>query len=221
MLEWIGRKPRIMVSDPAVAVELLSRRGGKYSSRPRNIVFGELFSDNSSMAVMPYGKQWSITRKLLHNCLKPTALPAYKPRQEAEAVSCAADILSDGECFSDFFDRFAASVVFSIAYGRRIGSLDSKVLAKRKYYFGKANAFIAPGAYLVESLPFLLHLPSFLSRWKEHPLQMGRENAEFDNGLVNTVRKDLEEEKGGSVPSLTEKMIDLQDRGEAGTETCR
>lgn len=210
-----------MVSDPAIAAELLCRRGGKYSSRTRNIVFGELFTGNSSMAVMPYGQQWSIVRKLLHNSLKPAVLPAYKPRQEAEAVSLAADILANGKCFSGGFDRFTATVVFSIAYGRRIGSLDSKVLAKRKYYFSMANAFIAPGAYLVESLPFLLHLPGFLSRWKEHPLQMGRENADFDNGLVDAIRKDLEEKKGSSVANLTETMIGLQAKGEAGTETCR
>ncbi|PBP25396.1 cytochrome P450 [Diplocarpon rosae] len=162
---WIGRRPQIIVADPLIAAELMARRGSKYSSRPRSIVFGEIFAEGSSITMKPYGHSWSVCRKLLHNSLKTSMLPVYKPRQEAEAMILLAGIFSNTDSWSKAIDRFAASVVFSLAYGRRIESLDSKVLQTRKRLFAIASSCLAPGAYLVESLPFLLHLPDFLSKW--------------------------------------------------------
>ncbi|KAH7380908.1 cytochrome P450 [Cadophora sp. MPI-SDFR-AT-0126] len=216
---WIGRSPRIIVTDPKITSHLLSRRGNKYSSRPRMIVFGELFNDGASVAAQPYGHAWSLRRKLLHNSLKSSALPAYKPRQEAEAMNFIADIAKDSSSWSEAIDRFAASVVFSLAYGRRIASLDSKTLKKRQFLFRVAAKIMAPGAYLVETLPYLLHLPDFLSRWKEYPLRMGRELAAFDISLVDAVKEDVKEDKGMIQVSLTETMLDLKKKGEAGADT--
>ncbi|PVH83171.1 putative cytochrome P450 [Cadophora sp. DSE1049] len=215
---WIGRSPRIIATDPEITSDLLSRRGSKYSSRPRMIVFGELFNNGASMAALPYGHAWSLRRKLLHNSLKSSALPAYKPRQEAEAMNFIADIAKDSSSWSEGIDRFAASVVFSLAYGRRIASLDSKALKKRQYLFRVAAKIMAPGAYLVEIFPFFLHLPDFLSRWKEYPIRMGRELAAFDISLVDAVKDDLKEEKGVVQISLTEAMLDLKKKGEAGAD---
>ncbi|KAH8915405.1 hypothetical protein BT69DRAFT_1183369, partial [Atractiella rhizophila] len=39
---WIGRNPTIWLNDQNSAYELLEKRAGVYSSRPRMIVFGEL-----------------------------------------------------------------------------------------------------------------------------------------------------------------------------------
>mgnify|MGYP006209186179 CR=1 FL=1 len=103
------------------------------------IVFGELFNNGASVASLPYGHAWSLRRKLLHNSLKSSALPAYKPRQEAEAMNLIADIEKDSSSWSEGIDRFAASVVFSLAYGRRIASLDSKALMNRQFLFRIAN----------------------------------------------------------------------------------
>ncbi|KAK0117664.1 hypothetical protein ONS95_011993 [Cadophora gregata] len=216
---WIGRSPRIIVTDPVITSELLSRRGNKYSSRPRMIVFGELFNDGASVASLPYGNAWSLRRKLLHNSLKSSALPAYKPRQEAEAMNLVAGIAEKPSSWSMGIDRFAASVVFSLAYGRRIASLDSKALKKRQLLFRVAAKIMAPGAYLVETFPFLLHLPDFLSRWKEYPIRMGKELAAFDISLVNAVKEDLKKEKGIIQVNLTETMLDLKNKGEASADT--
>ncbi|PBP21807.1 cytochrome P450, partial [Diplocarpon rosae] len=221
---WIGRRPQIIVADPLIAAELMARRGSKYSSRPRSIVFGEIFSQGSSIGMKPYGHsliwlKWSVCRKLLHNSLKTSMLPVYKPRQEAEAMIFLAGVFANTEFWSKAIDRFAASVVFSLAYGRRIDNLDSKVLQTRKRLFAIASSCLAPGAYLVESLPFLLHLPDCLSKWKEYPRRTGQEAAEFDISLVDSVQKELRE-KAREVPvSLTKNMLAHQEKGEARIET--
>ncbi|KAG4440922.1 hypothetical protein IFR05_003612 [Cadophora sp. M221] len=214
---WVGRSPRIVISDPAIAVDLMSRRGNRYSSRPRMIVFGELFNNNSSVASLSYGSAWSIRRKVLHHSLKLSALPAYKPRQEAEALAVVDSVVGNSDDWSKAIDRFASSVVFSMAYGRRIASLDSEVLKKRQFLFRYASDTLKPGAYPVEMFPFLLRLPDFLACWREPVVKMGRVLRTFDIGLVNSVKEDLKNTKGTAVISLTETMLDMKANGDADT----
>lgn len=214
-----GRTPLIVISSPVIASALLTHRGSIYSSRPRQIVFQEIFMHNSSFALLPYGNAWSTRRALLHASLKPGVLSTYWPRQDAEATFLVADMLADPETWSDGIDRFAASVVFSMAYGRRITSLDSKVLKKRQDLMHVASLMLQPGAYLVESFPFLASLPDFLTRWKAHLKLKGEEMAAFDCELVDAVRADLKSRKGEGVGSLTETMLELQAKGEAGIDT--
>lgn len=82
---WLGRRPTLVISDPEVAVDLLEKRSNKYSSRPRFVTMGEIYWDMASILVQPYGRHWSIRRKLLHTALTPKALKKYLPVQTAEA----------------------------------------------------------------------------------------------------------------------------------------
>ena len=150
---WIGRKPTVVISDPCVAVELLEKRSGKYSSRPRMVATGELYWDGASILVQPYSKSWSSRRRLLHQALSPPALKLYRPTQEAEATRLCAHLLSSPELYERHIDRFTSSVVFAIAYGRRVDSLNARVIEQRLGFMQYAASLNVPGAYLAGSIP--------------------------------------------------------------------
>lgn len=116
---WLGRQPALIISDPAIAALLLERRGNKYASRPRSIMFGEVYSKLTSIIVLPYGKKWSLRRRMLNRALKPADLPTYRPRQSAEATKLAAHMLLEPERWESSIDRFTASTIFTMTYGRR------------------------------------------------------------------------------------------------------
>lgn len=62
-------------------------------------------------------------------------------------------------------NRFAASLVFYLSYGKRLGSDDGDLKAVLEILDG----FIAdcyPGAHLVDTFPILDNLPGFLAPWK-------------------------------------------------------
>ena len=128
---WLGRHPTIIISDPTVAAELLEKRSHKYSSRPRFVVMGEIYSDNSGILVAKYGKDWSVRRKALHNVLTQKALQQYKPVQEAEATRLCQMLVENPQDFESLLDRFTASIVFTIAYGHRIDSMRSPIIRQR------------------------------------------------------------------------------------------
>ena len=221
---WQGRRPTIVISDPQITYDLLEKRSNIFSSRPRTVAMGELLWEMGSVLVQPYGKEWSIRRKLLHAALTPKALRLYKPTQEAEATRLCVQFLRLSEDSTSpsvwdwdrLFERFTASIVFCVAYGHRIDSLNAKVIRQRFEFMHFSASLNVPGAYLVESFPILKYVPEFLAPWKARIKRMGRQEAEANMALVDVVREDLKsavEEKHGKaeVPdSLTKLLLEMR-----------
>ena len=225
---WQGRRPTVVISDPQITYDLLEKRSNKYSSRPRTVAMGELLWEMGSILVQPYGKEWSIRRKLLHAALTPKALRLYKPTQEAEATRLCMQLLdltenatASQKCLWDWdrlFERFTASIVFCVAYGHRIDSLDAKVIRQRFQFMHFSASLNVPGAYLVESFPILKYIPECFAPWKAEIKRRGREEARANLGLVEVVREDMKKatEKRGEekeLPdSLTKILLDMRQR---------
>lgn len=209
---WIGRRPTVIISDPCVAVDLLEKRSNKYSSRPRMVTMAEIYNDMASILVQPYGKDWSIRRKLLHSALTSRALQVYKPVQEAESCRLCHQLLSTPQDYEALLDRLTASIVFSVAYGHRIDSLQSPVIRQRLEFMQYMASLNVPGAYLVESIPALKYIPNFLAPWKAYIQRRGQEESKANMRLVEIVREDIANAKSeDTVPnSLTKQMLDAK-----------
>ena len=212
---WFGRRPTIVISDPIITAELLEKRSNKYSSRPRFVAMGELHWDMAPLLVQPYGKEFTTRRKLLHHALTPSALKLYKPVQEAEASRLCFQLLHDPENWEQLIDRFAASIVFSVAYGHRIDSMSAAVIRERLRFMQIAAALNVPGAYLVETFPILKYVPSFLAPWKREMQASGREEAAANIALLEMVKREIAQakEKGADVPnSLTKLLLEIREK---------
>jgi cytochrome P450 len=191
-----------------VAVELLEKRSTKFSSRPRFVVMGELYWDNAGILVQPYGKEWQIRRRMLHQALNPSALKLYKPVQEAEAARLCRALLDQPKSYEGLIDRFTASVVFSIAYGHRIDSMSSEVIRQRLEFMQYSASLNVPGRYLAESIPWLKYVPDFLAPWKAEIQRKGREEAATNVALLRRVQDELRNAKRPSdVPDSLSKLL--------------
>ncbi|ETS86480.1 hypothetical protein PFICI_00308 [Pestalotiopsis fici W106-1] len=217
---WIGRRPTIVLSDPIIAQELMEKRSAKYSSRPRMIAMGELLWKGGSILVQPYGKEWSIRRKLLHQALMPRALQEYLPIQEAEATRLCAQLFEKPEKWEALFERFTSSIVFSIAYGHRIDSMGSSVIKQRFEFMQYSASLNVPGKYMVESIPALKHVPNFLAPWKADIERHGKKEADANMALVDVVRSDIAKARSSGAmdtlpKSLCRLLLEIRER-EAG-----
>ncbi|KAF1951285.1 cytochrome P450 [Byssothecium circinans] len=212
---WIGRKPTVVISDPAIAAELMEKRSTKYSSRPRMVAMGEILWDGASVLVQPYGKEWSVRRKLLHQALTPKALRLYKPVQTAEASRLCSQLLEAPAKWEKLLERFTSSIVFCVAYGHRIDSLNAQVIHQRFKFMHYSASLNVPGKYMVESFPFLKHVPDVLAPWKADIKSHGREEAAANMALVNIVRSDISNAKtrGEDIPdSLCKLLLELREK---------
>ncbi|EAT77745.1 hypothetical protein HBI56_194320 [Parastagonospora nodorum] len=211
---WIGRKPTIVISDPIIAVDLMEKRSTKYSSRPRMVAMGEILWDGASILVQPYGKEWSTRRKLLHQALTPKALRLYKPVQTAEASRLCSQLLETPANWEKLLERFTSSIVFSVAYGHRIDSLNADVIYQRFKFMHVAASLNVPGKYQVESFPILKHVPDVLAPWKAKIKAQGREEAAANMALVDVVRNDMARAKtrGEDIPdSLCKLLLEMKE----------
>jgi len=155
-------------------------------------MFGELYMKMASIIAMPYGKPWAVRRLLFHKSLKAPTIKLYKPRQEAEASILAFDLLNNGgKNWIKNVDRYTAGVILTTGYGRRIESMDAKVIKRKLAYIHFGGGLIMPGRFWVETLPWLKRIPDFLAAWKKDVEEKGDEEAEFNIELVNIVRSDL------------------------------
>jgi cytochrome P450 len=211
---WIGRKPTIVISDPIIAAELMEKRSTKYSSRPRMVAMGEILWDGASILVQPYGKEWSVRRKLLHQALTPKALRLYKPVQTAEASRLCSQLLENPANWEKLLERFTSSIVFSVAYGHRIDSLNAEVIQQRFQFMHTAASLNVPGKYQVESFPVLKHVPDVLAPWKAEIKAHGRREAAANIALVDVVRNDMSRAKtrGEEIPdSLCKLLLEMKE----------
>jgi cytochrome P450 len=216
---WIGRTPTLVVTSPTIAHELLCNNN--FSTRPRSVVFGELYMKMASIIAIPYGKPWAIRRQLFHKSLKAPSLQLYKPRQEAEASLLAFHLLQDGgENWVKIADRYTAGSILTTGYGRRIESMDAKVIKQKLDYIHFGGGLIAPGRFWAETLPWLKYTPNCFVPWKKAIEKKGDEEAAFNISLVNLVRSDLaapkdsESLKRTQTSSFMEHVLEMQTKTE-------
>ncbi|GAA6007591.1 cytochrome P450 [Rhodotorula paludigena] len=209
---WTGPKPTIVVSSAKVAADLLDKRSSKYSSRPRFVVAGELATGGDAMLFLPYGQKWRNQRKIYHAALMEKRADDYRPIQEMEAKRLCADFLhlADSMGWEKHIERFSASSVVAIAYGRRVD--DAKVgfvqsVIKRMEEVGKTNL---PGKQILDAYPFLQSLPEFLTPYKKTWRAARAESHGFWMSLADTVKERMH--KGTAAPSFTRDLLEKRDQ---------
>lgn len=112
---------------------MLEKRANIYSSRPRMVVFGELGTGESNLVTMKYGDRWRLHRKLTHHGVGVQAVRGYAALQEMESRRVIADLLDDQEEYVNHFERYAASVVSIIGFGRRIASFKDPIITEGEF----------------------------------------------------------------------------------------
>lgn len=116
----MGPTPTVVLGSAQAAWDLLEKRGAIYSSRPRFIVGGELLSGGMRGLMAPYGGFWRRWRKLLHSGFMQRQSESYRPVQSLESKVLMHDLLVDPANFRTHLERYAASVIVTVTYGRRV-----------------------------------------------------------------------------------------------------
>ena len=159
---FIGRHPTIWLNDAWVTSELLDKRANIYSSRPHMIVFGDLGTGDWNLVTMKYSQRWREHRKITHMGVGMQQVKSYQKFQNDESKLVAYDLLTEPQNYVMHFERYAASVVSIIAYGRRIKSFTDPLITHVIAVMQAAAALNVPGKsmpMLMETFPLLAKLP--------------------------------------------------------------
>jgi len=110
-----------------------------------------------------------VHRKITHQGVGMQQVRSYRTIQNNESKLVAYDLINDSANYVAHFERYAASVVSIIAYGRRIPSYLDPIITEVIAVMHNAADLNVPGKtfpMLMETFPILAKFPDYLAPWK-------------------------------------------------------
>ncbi|PYH92672.1 O-methylsterigmatocystin oxidoreductase [Aspergillus ellipticus CBS 707.79] len=157
-------KTLIIINDANIAVELMEKRSIKYSERPAGH-FPELAGMHRIITTMQYSDPRLRAQRTLfrEQVGSNNSIVRFYPVQEAEEGRFLMRVLESPGNLKEHIQKQAAAIVLSITYGYTVEPHGSdplvELVTRAMVQFGAA---IKPGAWIVDSVPFLKSLPTWV-----------------------------------------------------------
>ncbi|PAV15317.1 cytochrome P450 [Pyrrhoderma noxium] len=210
----------IYLNDYQTMVDLFEKRGNIYSSRP-HLVMNDLQGWNEwSITMLPYGPELRRSRQKLHQFLQQSVIPDYHPLLAQSTYRLAELLLRNPNSFVDIVKFSAADLITRVTYGYKATGLSDPIISTAEE--GMKAFSDAQGFYLVNEIPWLQYLPSWLPGMNflkvakdgyeksmamyKNPYEMFKNNLETGVGYSSISAKLLESlrEKNGKVSQANE-----------------
>ncbi|KAM5537299.1 hypothetical protein V8D89_009029 [Ganoderma adspersum] len=159
----IFRRPVLVLGSLRAAQDLLEKKSGNYSDRPRLILLAELMGWDNVITHMGYGDRFRKHRRWMHdNFQTKTALQSYQPIQRRETYTLLSGLLAHPADFLAHINRWSTGMIMEITYGHRIDSLEDPYV-KLAYEATSATVLAgSPGSMLVDFFPVLKKVPAWM-----------------------------------------------------------
>ncbi|KAG2125139.1 cytochrome P450 [Suillus clintonianus] len=180
----------VIVGGYKAAVDIMENQGKLTADRPRMVAAGEIFLGGMGIGFAHWGERFRRMRRALHTHLQPKAAEAYEPFQMSHMKNTVLAILDDPHNFQDHVLTYAAAVILQVAYGKTTSTSvnDSALVEIRRFVKVGSAIIVRPGAYLVDTIPWLKYIP-----WYGRDLREGFERSKKLNlDQLNQVRKQME-----------------------------
>ncbi|KAH8992362.1 cytochrome P450 [Lactarius akahatsu] len=207
-------QPILVLNSLKAASELLDRRANIYSGRPRMIMAQDIISGGLLFALLnPVDDYWRRGRRAAHQVLTKAAVRGYHNVLRKEGVLLTSALLANSGALEKHFQRATASATMTILYDYpTLETENDKNLKEILAYAERQSTTSAPGAYLVELFPWMLHIPERFARWKhEGNRDFNRFNNLFES-LFDRVLSALSE--GSGRPSICASLFKGSDHNQ-------
>ncbi|KAH8100146.1 CyP450 monooxygenase [Cristinia sonorae] len=210
-------QPAIVLGSAKAVSDLLDKRSNLYSDRITSVVAEMMYWD-FNVATMPYTDRWRAHRRVFHQHFHRGIVDKYQPVQLQQVRALLSWILEDPVNTRKHVRQFVTSVIFFVTYGKRIASMDDEYVTLAEIATDGVSQALIPGAWWIEFLPFLKHVPSWV------PGTTSKKLAEkYRPHVINMINKPYEEVKvalsrGLAQPSWAATLIEENEKKYQGTE---
>lgn len=180
----IAGRNHVIVSTEEIANDLLRERGTIYSDREQLPMAAQLVSGNLRPLFLPYGDTWRNVRKLMHNLANVSVAASYESLQEEESLRAVRDLAKEPENYETWFERYSGGLILRLAYSKSVSTGKEPLIQRILAVLHNVERVASPGAYLVDSIPALLRLPSFLAPFKREAAQLHSEELDLFRSLM-------------------------------------
>ncbi|KAJ7784872.1 cytochrome P450 [Mycena maculata] len=172
--------------------ELFERRAGNYSHRPVVQMVGELMGINRSIGLNNNDKVWRQQRKLAAIALGPVGAKQYIPLQERLVALFLSELEERPGDFMGLCELAAARLILEITYGISIENMENPYIKEAEDIFELVRRGVQPGAYLVDFIPWLKHVPAWVPFSSQATAARGRAQVEaFVNRPFESVKTQM------------------------------
>lgn len=161
-----GKDILIVIADHNIARDLLDKRGNIYSDRPRMVMAEENTTKGLHLLLRHYDDRYRLHQRMEATVLSPRASKSYEVLQDFESKQLLCRLLNDNN-FREYFELFSASFIYSLTFGRRIEDRQDQSLVDAHVVQNNFVTIADTGAWIVDAIPVLNHLPKFLAPWKQ------------------------------------------------------
>ncbi|KAG0707632.1 cytochrome P450 [Suillus ampliporus] len=213
-----GFEKVVIIGRYKAAVDIMETQGSSVADRPHKIAAGEIFSGGLRLAFISFGDRFRRMRRALHTHLHPKAVEAYEPLQMSHAKNTVLDILNDPCNFRNHAITFAAATIMKVAYGGTTptSATDARMIEVYQLMDFTSRTMRPDAYYLVDSIPWLRHLP-----WYGRQLKRGFEKMKQHHvGQLNCVKEQMQSNVDIG-PSFMKYMLESSnDHGLTEVETA-
>ncbi|KAF6744930.1 cytochrome P450 [Ephemerocybe angulata] len=165
-------RPMLILSSERRVKDLFEKQATIYSGKPYSVMLNDLLQFKHFFAILDYGASWRKHRKAFHQHFDSNVLPKYhlKLKKYTERFLVA---LSEGEDLSEASRNAIAGLGIAILYGVDVKSVHDPFISDALLIGDAFKAAGVPGKFLVETLPFLRYVPSWVpgagfQRWASY-----------------------------------------------------
>ncbi|KAI0699609.1 cytochrome P450 [Cerioporus squamosus] len=200
-------KSTISIGSFEVACDLLEKRSANYSDRPK-LVIGELTDIyHWNFPLMSYGPGWRSRRRILRHELLPESIIQYRHYQIGVTHKLLRNLLADPKSFGKHLEQTFSTVALLVAYGLEPQGDEDKYVSMLRELNAIGADLCVPGKYVVESLPVLQYLPSWMpgAGFKREVASMKSRMRQITTELWEAGKAHLE--KGADNDSLLARIV--------------
>ncbi|KAG2048871.1 cytochrome P450 [Suillus hirtellus] len=146
-----GNQVIVVIGSIEAATDIMEKEGGSLVDRPGSIAVGEMLSEGMRILMARSGDHFWRLRKAVHTHLQLKVAETYQDMQRENAMIFVLDMLNDPKNPQKHAQRFAASVILWVTYGKSVptANTDPEVVCIHRV-MEHFQVAMRPGAYLVD-----------------------------------------------------------------------
>ncbi|KAJ3720579.1 cytochrome P450 [Lentinula raphanica] len=148
-------------------IDLLERRAANYSHRPKMPFVRELVGLDKSFGFMDFSQESIRGRRIANLAFKASAVRQYSPALENNVVILMQDLLKFPEGFENVLERRNIQLALSLIFGITLDGTNQQYITTTMKCVNSIAGNVLPGSRIVDFLPFLKYLPSWVSFKRE------------------------------------------------------
>ncbi|KDR77000.1 hypothetical protein GALMADRAFT_66106 [Galerina marginata CBS 339.88] len=153
----------IILNSAKHAVAMLDKKSSIYSDRPVMQMGGELVGWKNTLVLIPYGERFRNYRKLFHQIIGThSAMAVFHPVEEVETKRFLKRILANADDLAAHVRKTAGAIILRISHGYEVKEKDDPFVNLADEATQQFSLSTAPGGFLVNLVPSLRHVPSWL-----------------------------------------------------------